>query len=271
MRKLITSLIVVFFSQMASASVANGLPSFGEAILKEQFPEYQESQTNVERGLRHYRVQLENFREEVLEGFNRAVIDFRSKLVESDEQLELDRNKGRITTEQYVERHEYIKSEMCIRDSFKDCYLPAISAGKVGKFALFTLTDKAEQDDNCASIYHKSLLYLVSNAFEETCRIPMIHPDGEPILGMEKFIKQDTTIMEIIKEKKADWVRSPNIDAVGSSNASKSTHHGDFDDDEATVKATLARILDKSSAIAEISFQSSEMSRRGIRRNIDGS
>ena len=104
MRKLITSLIVVFFSQMASASVANGLPSFGEAILKEQFPEYQESQTNVERGLRHYRVQLENFREEVLEGFNRAVIDFRSKLVESDEQLELDRNKGRITCLLYTSR-----------------------------------------------------------------------------------------------------------------------------------------------------------------------
>ena len=36
------------------------------------------------------------------------------------------------------------------------------------RFALFTLTDKAEQDDNCANIYHKSLLYLVSNAFESS-------------------------------------------------------------------------------------------------------
>ncbi len=47
---------------------------------------------------------------------------------------------------------------------------------------MFTLTDKAEQDDNCVNIYNKSLLYLVSNAFEDKQHIPLIS-DGEPLLG----------------------------------------------------------------------------------------
>ena len=157
----------------------------------------------------------------------------------------------------------------CTNRLFKECYLPAIDQGLIDRFALFTLTDKAEQDDNCANIYHKSLLYLVSNAFEETARIPMIHPDGEPILGMQKCVNDDASVKSIFKQKKADWIRSPNTNPVGSANASQSMHHGDFDDDEATVKATLARILGKSSAKGKFAFQHSAVSRRGIRRHID--
>ena len=41
--------------------------------------------------------------------------------------------------------------------------------------------DTAEQDDHCAHIYNKSLLYLVSNAFEDPARIPLFR-DGVPIL-----------------------------------------------------------------------------------------
>lgn len=157
----------------------------------------------------------------------------------------------------------------CTTQVFKDCYLPAIREGQIDRFALFTLTDKAEQDDDCANIYHKSLLYLVSDAFEETARIPIIRPEGEPILGMEKFVDQDTAISGIFRGKKAEWVRSPNTDPVGATGASQSTHHGDFDDDEATVKATLARILGIDRVVVEISFERGAMSRRGIRRQID--
>jgi hypothetical protein len=158
----------------------------------------------------------------------------------------------------------------CTTQLFKDSYLPAIDQGLIDRFALFTLTDKAEQDDNCANIYHKSLLYLVSNAFEETARIPLIHPDGEPILGMQKCVEDDDAVNSIFKQKRADWIRSPNTKPVGSADAAQSMHHGDFDDDEATVKATLARILGKSTAKGEFSFQRSATSKRGIRRRIDG-
>ena len=54
---------------------------------------------------------------------------------------------------------------------FKETYQPEIGKG-IEQFAMYSLTDTAEQDDNCARIYNKSLLYLVSNAFENERRIP---------------------------------------------------------------------------------------------------
>lgn len=158
----------------------------------------------------------------------------------------------------------------CTTRLFKESYLPAIDQGLIDRFALFTLTDRAEQDDHCANIYHKSLLYLVSNAFEETARIPMVQPDGEPILGMQKCVAEDAGVNGLFKQEKADWILSPNTKPMGSMHASQSMHHGDFDDDEATVKATLARILGKSRTKGDFSFQRSAMSRRGVRRRIDG-
>ena len=62
----------------------------------------------------------------------------------------------------------------------------------IGRFALFALSDKAEQDDHCARIYNKSLLYMVSRAFEA-------RPFGEgtPLLGMEKWIARDAAVREL--------------------------------------------------------------------------
>ena len=60
----------------------------------------------------------------------------------------------------------------CTMDFYRENYLPAIRGGSIKQFAIFTLTDRAEQDDDCANIYHKSLLYLVSHAFEKELRKP---------------------------------------------------------------------------------------------------
>lgn len=158
----------------------------------------------------------------------------------------------------------------CTMQLFKDSYLPAIKAGSIENLALFALTDKAEQDDNCARIYNKSLLYLVSNAFEERTRIPMFRPDGEEILGMQKFIDKDADLSALTKSKKLDLVLSPNIHPVGSIDAAKSNTHGGFDDDEATVKATLARITGKRTGGSDITFKSGVASKRETRRRIDG-
>jgi hypothetical protein len=131
----------------------------------------------------------------------------------------------------------------CTVDVYRQQYLPAITSGQLERFGLFTLTDKAERDDHCANIYHKSLLYLVSNAFETRWRKPLFGvTDGEPLLGMEKFVR---ALPE--GERPADWVLSPNTIALGDQNASRATAHGAFDDDAATLQATLARILNKSS------------------------
>ncbi len=159
----------------------------------------------------------------------------------------------------------------CTLKLFKEHYLPAVQAGNIAKFAVFTLKDAAERDDNCAKVYHKSLLYLVSNALET--KAGLFGMGGEPLLGMEKFIIRDPVfktpaeaelkktnppMVKLFGLPQAQWVRSPNPLAEGTSpNASHARHHGDFDDDQATVLATLARILDAGSVDAAIEFASS--------------
>ncbi|WP_373500609.1 hypothetical protein [Desulfococcus sp.] len=159
----------------------------------------------------------------------------------------------------------------CTTKLFKESYLPALKLGGIGTFTLFTLTDKAERDDNCARIYNKSLLYLVSNAFEDKPRVPVFRPSGDAILGMEKFIRADEELRKLFDgtvQRDTAWLLSPNTAPTGSADASRSVHHGDFDDDEATVKATLARILGKDTSKADVKFQSTASSRINLRQRI---
>ncbi|HWP10437.1 MAG TPA: C1 family peptidase [Ramlibacter sp.] len=126
----------------------------------------------------------------------------------------------------------------CTTQLFKQAYLPAVREGSIGRFGLFALDDKSEQADNVAKIYNKSLLYLVSRAFEESA-----FGVGTPILGMEKFLAADPELSGLFTSGKADLVFSPNSNPEGSITASRATEHGAFDDDSATVKAAIARIL----------------------------
>jgi hypothetical protein len=168
----------------------------------------------------------------------------------------------------------------CTMKLFHQAYLPAIQNRSIQRFSLFTLKDAAEQDDHCAGVYHKSLLYLVSNAFEE--KAGLFRAEGEPILGMERFILADKAF-QVPKENKlrtgnpstvplfglasAAWIRSPNGLPPGTSpDASHARRHGDFDDDEATVKSTLARILGAASTDMTIAFTSSASALRDRRR-----
>jgi len=145
----------------------------------------------------------------------------------------------------------------CTIDFYREYYLPAIEGARIDQFAVFAMTDQAEQDDNCANIYHKSLLYLVSDAFEKYLRQPGLlknvrpspRPDGEPLLGMAKWIEADVKA----KERTWDLVLSPNAVPEGDRGASRASAHGEFDDDDATLKATLARIL-ASESVAQVSF-----------------
>lgn len=127
----------------------------------------------------------------------------------------------------------------CTVALFKQRYQPAIDANSLKSLAVFTLNDQMEQDDQVTQIYNKSILYLVSNAFEERIRIP--GKDGVAILGMEKFIKTDSNLKNLFDTDKADWVVSQS-NTPGTENQSKSSTHGGFDQDKATLMATLARI-----------------------------
>jgi len=127
----------------------------------------------------------------------------------------------------------------CTMAVYQNQYLPAIRSEAIRNFTLFTLTDKAERDDSCANIYHKSLLYLVSNAFESALqKAPFLRErNGEPLLGMAKFVSKLPA-----GQRNWDWVQSPNGNPNSSLEASAAKSHGSFDDDPATLASTLGRI-----------------------------
>ncbi|SHG75399.1 C1 family peptidase [Massilia sp. CF038] len=164
----------------------------------------------------------------------------------------------------------------CTVKLFDDSYRPAIESRAIANFSLFCLNDKAEQKDDCANIYNKSLLYLVSNAFEDSARIPGFR-EGVPILGMEKTIRADEGLKTLFATSNAQLVVAPNNDGPESMAASTARKHGDFDDDAATVRSTFMRILASAQsgaapqAIKEdaISFAASATHLSSIRLAID--
>jgi Papain family cysteine protease len=158
----------------------------------------------------------------------------------------------------------------CTTEVFKTSYLPLLQTGRLGRFALFTLSDTAERDDHIARIYNKSLLYLVSHAFEAKPRIPLIRPKGVPLLGMERAIEDDAEIHALFKGGEHDWIQAPNTQPLGHPSASRASAHGAFDDDTHTVEATLARILGNRAAPAkaDFAFEPSASSVRGRRERV---
>lgn len=100
---------------------------------------------------------------------------------------------------------------------------------KIGVIYLYVLSEKRELDDDVAKAYRKSLLYLVSNAFE---------PDREaPLLGMKKFHR----LLEGANKLKV-------LVAGDGSQNTDSESHGGFDNDEETLNTILRTILDRQPA-----------------------
>ena len=131
----------------------------------------------------------------------------------------------------------------CTMETFRQDYLPAIEDGTIGRFGLFALDDATEQDDHCARVYNKSLLYLVSRSFENSAIGP-----GTPLLGMAKWIEASAELKALVEAGRADVVLSPNRLPQGDPGAAEAREHGGFDDDRHTVLATLQRVLASSQA-----------------------
>lgn len=133
----------------------------------------------------------------------------------------------------------------CTMDLFKSAYKPLIDAGKVKAFDLFTLDDTTERDDNCANIYNKSLLYLVSAAFEAKARIPLIRPNGTPLLGLARDVSGELPAGFWNKASRR-WFQAPQP------GISEARHHGDFNDDSATLLTGLQRITGGSAKLSQV-------------------
>jgi hypothetical protein len=136
-----------------------------------------------------------------------------------------------------------------------ETYLPLVSEDRVKRLRLFILNDAAERDDS-AGPYRKSILYLVSNALEETARIPLVHPDGEPLLGMEKF----TDEIDHPGWDDVEVVVCPTGATAPVEAKSNATTHAGFSSDRTTHLATLSWIVGEptSAAIPEPAIQAHE-------------
>ena len=125
----------------------------------------------------------------------------------------------------------------CRVDFYEQVYAPLIARksqakkppkpkpGQVNSFVMYALNDAREQDDTVTMLYRKSLLYLVSNAFER--------PKESPLLGMQKFAKN------------TDLSLADDVFYAGTTRAAvtDSKSHGGFDNDVATMNHLLERIL----------------------------
>lgn len=147
----------------------------------------------------------------------------------------------------------------CTMGLYYQTYQPLIDARQIGSFGVYTLKDSVEQGDNCAHIYNKSLLYLVSHALEQKRRVPP--GPGEPLLGLEKDIAAAPRVSAILKQPGNAWIHAPDGRASGAEN------HGGFDVDDLTWKSTLSRIRGAQPAAAAPTAFSAEGARR-LRRAV---
>jgi hypothetical protein len=104
---------------------------------------------------------------------------------------------------------------------------------KIAQATIFGLSREAERADNCGGVYRKSLLYLVSRAFEEE--------DDAAILGMEDFQRSDAKVQKAFAGR---IFLSPTSSSAPLDSASASRTHGGFDNDAPTMESVLRRMLD---------------------------
>ena len=110
-------------------------------------------------------------------------------------------------------------------DFFQTTLMPLLESGRVSAYHQWHLSDALESKDNSMLpllFYSRSLLYLVSEAFERASSVPLV--------GMERYYNA--------------MVRLPNMQAwsaVGPEMASR--EHSDFDEDEVTRQSILQKVL----------------------------
>jgi hypothetical protein len=114
-------------------------------------------------------------------------------------------------------------------EDFKATLMQPIESGACPLPDTYILSDAAEQGDSVGP-YGKSLLYLVSNAFEPR--------RGTPILGMQVHLEADKAVHNLL---------APGLvvakTAANGHRVSQSGSHGGFDNDAATMNSILRSIL----------------------------
>jgi len=117
-------------------------------------------------------------------------------------------------------------------DFFEKHYRPRLGQADTASFVglphlmNYCLTDTLERDDTVTPLYRKSLLYLVSNAFER-------EPE-KPVFGMQKF-----------NGSIDDAGLTTHYTKTGGGSKTRSRTHGGFDNDVTTMNELLRTVLGK--------------------------
>lgn len=126
----------------------------------------------------------------------------------------------------------------CTVDLFSSAYQPQLASGRLRKLVRYNMIDDREAKDTVGP-YRKSLLYLVSNAFEEARRMHL--------LGMEAF------------EDRVPKHPAHSLHFAGRAAAiTDSRTHGGFDNDRKTMNHILSTVLGRKPKAAD-AFQDEDL------------
>jgi hypothetical protein len=124
---------------------------------------------------------------------------------------------------------------------------------------MYTMNKHFEEDDDCIGIYRKSLLYLIHHGLETERRTP--------ILGLEISIRAAVAVATLFGLNGATGAPGRVVwsvtDGADGRSSSRSTRHGDFDDDPLTMNSVAANVLNE--AQARVPYQGG-----GGSRGVDG-
>jgi hypothetical protein len=150
-------------------------------------------------------------------------------------------------------------------DLFKSQLLPLIGPGRpISRLTEYTMTDEREQADASLKPYGKSLLYLVSNAFE----------DAQPtaVLGLQKSLKTDLALIRFFglggTQRMADITYSTTDQSTPHNARTESITHGGFDNDVATMTSVVRRVLEAPDTTDVVEYFEDEIS--GFERTAAG-
>ena len=144
-------------------------------------------------------------------------------------------------------------------ETFLDRMAPLVTDG-IDHLTVYTMSRRHEEADHCFHVYRKSLLYLVSHAFEQSLRTP--------ILGLERALRGESKLTRLFgldgrPSSVAEVIWSPTAGTTGQS-ASTSTTHGGFDDDPPTMNSVMRRVLAVDDTTPIVEFPVGRARRQGL-------
>ncbi|HUF47956.1 MAG TPA: caspase family protein, partial [Vicinamibacterales bacterium] len=137
-------------------------------------------------------------------------------------------------------------------DLFKQLIVPRLASADLRHFEMYTMDEEAERGDDLVKplgipVYGKSLLYLISGAFEPEDR-------HAGILGLEERLTADEALVALFEPAGRHRLELSHARGKPHNPATRARKHGCFDNDDATMRSVLATIAGASTDI-EFSLQ----------------